>query len=65
MDTLLTQYSIYHVKRLYDNHIVRFIWYIVRYNVYQHNKKKYDITSYAIINENHMIQNNTVINYHK
>lgn len=46
--------------------IILFVSYgIVRYNVYQHNKKKYDITSYAIINENHMIQNNTVINYHK
>lgn len=65
MDTLLTQYSIYHMLK--DCMIIiLFVSYgIVRYNVYQHNKKKYDITSYAIINENHMIQNNTVINYHK
>ena len=61
MDTVLTQYRISYVKKLYDNPM--FISYIIiRYNVYQYNNIKYDIASNDTYNIYHLIQYNTVIN---
>ena len=55
MDTVLTQYRISSVKKLYDDHM--FISYsIIRYNVYQYNNIKYNIASYHIYYIYHIIQ---------